>query len=353
MIAVSLPLSSEVTSASLIQHPSFSIPHSAFSIQQWRTARSGDVRRGDAAHNRLMVANNTLATLSEHMADAVDAIAPSVVQVHGRRRPISGVAYANNIVLTTARALGREDGVTVRIADGRSAQAELVGWDPASQLTLLKVEGLGLTPAQVSEASPRAGQIALGIARSWSNALTASAGIVAAIGGPLKTGRGRSIEQIIRVTAPMHDGFSGGAVIDASGRVIGVATAAQIRGFAVVIPAATAWKTAADVLAHGAPKTGFLGISGQTVHLPEGHRGDSDRDRGLVVIALTPDGPAATGGVLLGDIILGLDQQPVGSTDDLIALLSGDRVGRALPLRVLRAGATRDVTVTVGERTAS
>ena len=306
---------------------------------------------GAGFDNRGMVAN-TLTAVSEHMADAVAAVAASVVQVHGRRRPVSGVAYANNTVLTTARALGREDGIVVNTADGKSSSAELLGWDPASGLALLKVEDLGLTPAEVSDTVPRVGQIALGVARSWSNALTASAGIVAVIGGPLRTGRGRSLEQIIRITAPMHDGFSGGAVIDASGRVIGIATAAQIRGLGVVIPAPVAWKTAAHMLAHGAPKTGFLGISGQAVRIPEGQRGDSGRDRGLLIIAVTPDGPAAAGGVLLGDIILELDQQAVGSTDDVIELLSGERVGRTLPLRVLRAGAVRELSVTVAERTA-
>jgi S1-C subfamily serine protease len=310
--------------------------------------------REDGGRRRIgpMVAN-TLTAFSEQIADAVAAVAPSVVQVQGRRRPVSGVAYANNIVVTTARALGRDDGIVVKAADGRSAAAELAGWDPGSGLAVLKVEGLALTPAEVSDVTPRVGQIALGVARSWSNALTASAGIIAVIGGPLRTGRGRSLEQIIRVTAPMHDGFSGGAVTDASSRVIGIATAAQIRGLGVVIPATVAWKTAAHILTHGAPKTGFLGISGQAVRIPEGQRGDSGRDRGLLVVGLTPDAPAATGGVLLGDIILELDQQPVGSTDDLIELLSGDRVGRTLPLRVLRAGVARDVPVTIGERAAS
>lgn len=299
-----------------------------------------------------MVAN-TLTAFSDQLADAVASVAPSVVQVHGRRRPVSGVAYANNIVVTTARAIGREDGIVVNTAEGKSAAAELVGWDPASGLAVLKVEGLGLPAADVSDTTPRVGQIALGVARSWSNALTASAGIVAVIGGPLRTGRGRSLEQVIRITAPMHDGFSGGAVIDASGRLIGIGTAAQIRGLGVVIPAAVAWKTAAQVLAHGAPKSGFLGISGQPVRIPEGQRGDSGRDRGLLIIGVTADGPAAAGGVLLGDIILEVDQHPIGSTDDVIELLNGDRVGRAVPLRVIRGGAIQHLTVTIAERTAA
>jgi serine protease Do len=296
---------------------------------------------------------NTLTALSEQMATAVDAIAPSVVQVHGRRRPVSGVAYASDIVLTSARALGREDGVKVTTADGRVTTAELAGWDPASGLAVLRTEGLALTPAAVAESPARVGHIALAIARSWSNALTASAGIVAVIGGPLRTGRGRELEQVIRVTAPLHEGFAGGAVTDAAGRVIGIGTAAQIRGLAVVIPAAIAWKSVAHVLEHGRPRTGFLGVSGHPVRLADRQRGNGGRDRALLVIDVTPGGPADTSGVLIGDLILDVDQQPVGSTDDLLSLLNSDRVGRGVPVRVLRGGAASDLTVTIGERPAS
>ena len=213
-----------------------------------------------------------------------------------------------------------------------------------------ETEGLALAPAAVAESPARVGHIALAVARSWSNALTASAGIVAVIGGPLRTGRGRELEQVIRVTAPLHEGFAGGAVIDASGRVIGVGTAAQIRGLAVVIPAAIAWKSIAHVLEHGRPRTGFLGVSGQPVRLAERQRGAGGRDRGLLVVGVTPDGPADSSGVLVGDVILDLDNQPVGSADDLLSLLTSDRVGRAVPLRVLRGGALSEITVTIRER---
>ena len=166
----------------------------------------------------------------------------------------------------------------------------------------------------------------------------------------MRTGRGRELEQVIRVTAPLHEGFAGGAVIDASGRVIGIGTAAHIRGLAVVIPAAIAWKSIAHVLEHGRPRTGFLGVSGQPVRLAERQRGAGGRDRGLLVIDVTPDGPADSSGVLVGDVILDLDNQPVGSADDLLSLLTSDRVGRAVPLRVLRGGALSEITVTVRER---
>src|SRR6185503_157068 len=190
-----------------------------------------------------MATPSALTALSNGLADAVAAAAPSVVQVHGRRRPVSGVVYQQDVVVTSARALGREDGLQVRRADGTTFDAELTGWDPATGLAVLKVPGLGVDAALVSPAPARVGHIAVAVARSWSNALTASAGIVAIIGGPLQTGRRRAIAQIIRTTAPMHDGFAGGAFVDTEGGLIGVATAAAIRGLGVVIPVDIAWQT--------------------------------------------------------------------------------------------------------------
>jgi S1-C subfamily serine protease len=293
-----------------------------------------------------------LSTLSTQMADAVAAVAPSVVQVQGGRRPASGIAYDRDVILTSGRALAREDGLHVATTTGTSA-AELVGWDPASGLAVLRTTGLTLTPAAVADATPRVGQIVLPIARSWSNALTASAGIIAVIGGPLRTGRGRAIDQIIRITAPMHDGFAGGAVADADGRIIGIATSARIRGLAVVVPATIAWKSAAHVLEHGRPRVGFLGVSGQRVRLDDRQQGDAGVDRGLLVVGVTRSSPADSAGVLIGDVIVALDGHAIASADDLLALLSADRIGRQVPVRVLRGGAVRTLTVTIGERPAS
>jgi serine protease Do len=197
------------------------------------------------------MSTSPLFVISESMADAVASVAPAVVQVQGRRRPASGIVCAPGAVLTTARTLGRDDGLRVRTHDGRTLDAELAGWDPATGLAVLRAPDLNLSSPARADASPRVGHLALAVARSWSNALTASAGIVAVIGGPLRTGPGRAIDEVIRTTAPIHDGFAGGAFVNTAGAVIGVTTAAAIRGLTVVIPAAIAWKTAADVLQHG------------------------------------------------------------------------------------------------------
>ncbi len=295
--------------------------------------------------------SDLLTSFSNALADAVARLSPSVVQVQGRRRPASGLVYAENVVLTTVGALGREDGLHVRRDDGTTLDAELAGWDPATSLAVLRVPGLGVKPVSPAESSPRVGQLALAVARSWSNAVTASAGIVSVIGGPLPTGPRRSIDQVIRTSAPMHDGFAGGAFVDPAGALLGVATAGKIRGLGVVIPVSIAWKTAATVLEHGHLKRGYLGIAGQPVRLPESQRADG-REEALLVVGVTEGSPASLAGIMVGDVILALDNHAIESPEDLLDLLLGDRVGRPVSLRVLRGGKTTELEVTVGERPA-
>lgn len=294
--------------------------------------------------------SDLLTSFSTELADTVAAAAPSVVQVQGRRRPASGLVYADNVVLTTVRALGREDDLRVRRHDGRALDAELAGWDPTTSLAVLRVAGLEAPAIAPARAPARVGHLALAVARSWSNVVTASAGIVSVIGGPLPTGRRRAIDEVIRTTAPMHDGFAGGAFLDTSGGLLGIATAAAIRGLGVVIPVSIAWKTAATVLEHGSLKRGYLGLAGQPVALPENQRSTNRSDEALLVVGVTSASPASAAGVLVGDLILAFDGHPIESPEDLLDLLVGDRVGRQLTIRALRGGAVVDLTVTVGER---
>src|SRR5436190_13974659 len=219
-----------------------------------------------------MAGNSALGSISNALADIVDGAAGSVVQVHGHRRAASGVVYSSEVVVTMARSLGREDGLHGTQADGTVLEAELGGWDPATSLAVLRVPGLSASPLKPAAIAARVGHLAVAIARSWSNGVTASVGNVAIIGGPLATGRRREIEQVIRTTARMHEGFAGGAFVNTEGELAGVATSTSIRGLGVVIPASIAWKTAAWVLEHGKAKRGYLGIAGQPASLPDAQR---------------------------------------------------------------------------------
>ena len=293
-----------------------------------------------------------LADISNQIADAAASAARSVVQVQGRHRPASGVVYATGVVVTTIQALGREDGLRVRGEDGNAVDAELAGWDPTTSLAVLKAAGLTAPPIAVTQGAARVGHLALAVGRSWSNGLTASFGIVSIIGGPLPTGRRRAIHEVIRTTAPMHDGFAGGAFVDTAGALVGITTASTIRGLGVVIPSAIAWKTAKDLLEHGRMRRGFIGIAGQPARLPDG-QGTAERPDALLVVGITKEGPAAEAGVLVGDVILALDGHPISAPEDLLDLLAGDRVGKGATLHVLRGGSPIDVSVTIGERPAS
>jgi S1-C subfamily serine protease len=148
----------------------------------------------------------------------------------------------------------------------------------------------------------------------------------------------------------MHDGFAGGAFLDTSGALIGIATSTAIRGLGVVIPAAIAWKTAATVLQHGRLKRGYLGVAGQRAALTDDQQRALEREAGLLVVGITGGSPAATAHLLVGDILLDFDGHPIDSPEDLLDLLLGDRVGRSVQIRVLRGGTAVDLPIVVGER---
>jgi serine protease Do len=296
------------------------------------------------------MANTTLAALSNELGSLAEAGAASVVQVLGARRPASGVVHGPDTIITTARAIGREDGLRVRLPGGGSVDADLAGWDPATGIAVLRARTpLDVPVPSIATAEPRVGEIVLAVARSWSNAVTASAGIVAVVGGPLRTGRRRQIARVIRVTASMHDGFAGGGLFDAERRLTGITTAAAIRGFGVVIPASIAWASASQVLTSGTPRRGFVGLAVQPVQLPASQRPDG-RERALLIVGITPGSPADAAGLIVGDLLLELDGRATESTDDLLELLTGSRVGQPVPARTLRGGAVRDVQITVAEK---
>ena len=283
------------------------------------------------------------------IADIVTQVAPSVVQVEGQGRPASGLAYAADIVITTARAVGRDEHPRVRRADGDVVNAEIAGSDPATRVVVLKVPGLEL-PALAAGGPPRVGELAVALARSWSNAITVSAGVVSVIGGPLPTGRRRSIEQVIRTSAPMHEGFAGGAFVGADGRLLGVTTAASIRGLGVVIPAGIAWSAAAELLRRGTLKRGYLGIAAQPVRVSEKQKAAAGAGQALLVVDVKPGTPADEAGLFVGDLLLSLDGHELTSPDELFDLLIGDRVGKSVAVKVLRGGAPVDISVTVAPR---
>ena len=296
--------------------------------------------------------SDLLAALSDGMADAVEKIATSVVRVHGRRRrPASGVVYASNIVLTASHALEREEDLTVGTSDGRTLPARFVGRDPSSDLAALRVEGLDVEAAAPAEGEARIGQLALAVGSPGrGEGPRASLGVVSSVGGPMRTWRGPRLERYIQTDATPYPGFSGGPLVDARGSVLGIMTTGLTRGAALAIPAELAWRVAKSLEERGSVRRGYLGILSQPVRLPDGQRLGLTQRGGLLVVGVEDGSPAGRGGLIIGDILATLDGRPVEDTEDLLVLLTGERVGREVEVKVIRGGELRTLQVSVGER---
>jgi S1-C subfamily serine protease len=286
--------------------------------------------------------------LSREIAAAVERAAASIVQVHGPHRPVAGVVIAEDLVAAPARALG-DDEVTVRVAGGSTSQGAVLGHALSMGIGTIRVNGLGLAPLPVRD-EPKVGTLAVAVGRTWSGAVMATVTSVAVVGGPLRTGRASQIERVIRIAQPPHGALTGGALVDGDGHALGLITSSDIRGTTVVLPAGLAWDAAKDVAARGGTRQGFVGVSTATVKLPARQRDGRQQDYGLLVTGIVDSSPADSAGLLVGDVIVAFDGQPVEEPERLVTLLRGDHVGKAVTLGVLRGVKMQEVAVTVGER---
>jgi S1-C subfamily serine protease len=291
---------------------------------------------------------DTLSSLNERLASAIDRAAPAIVQVQGNRRPAAGLVFAPELVLAPAAALD-DDVVTVRAADGATREGAVLGHAFAAGIAVARVTGLGIAPIEVAP-EPRVGHLVVAVGRTWSGGVMATVTNVAVVGGPLRTGRASRIDRVIRITQAPHGALTGGALIDGGGRALGVVTGGAIRGTTIVIPSAIAWSIAQQIVAQGGTQQGYLGISSSLVRLPAAQRGDRKQPEGLLVSGVVDGSPAATAGVLVGDVILAFDGTIVDSPEALLTLLRGGRIDRVVALTVARGGELRDIPVTVGRR---
>lgn len=297
---------------------------------------------------------NAFEALSAAMAEAVKRGAAVTVTVDGRRRiPASGIAYSADLVLTAEHVVERDEDITVRLPDGSSMAARVAGRDAGRDLALLRLDSAALAPAEIAGEAARVGQLVLALGRPSSEGIQASLGVISAIGGPARTGRGGLLESYLRTDTIPYPGFSGGPLVDASGRVVGLNTSGLSRGSALTIPASLAWQVAAALAEHGHIRQGYLGVRSQPVELPAAQQAALGRaqESGLLLVWVEEGGPAAQAGLLVGDILVALSGELVSDHDALLSGLSGSRVGQSVEVQVLRGGQPLALKVLVGERT--
>lgn len=296
---------------------------------------------------------NPLVALSDAMAKAVSLAGAATVTVNARRRmPASGIGYTSDLVLTADHVVERDEDIRVMLPDGSEMSASVAGRDPGSDLALLRLSQAGVTVAEKAPQDARVGQIVLALGRPSPAGIEASLGVVSAVSGPVRTGRGGLLEQYLRTDTIPYPGFSGGPLIDAGGHVLGINTSGLSRGMSLTIPVSLAWRVAETLAAHGHIRRGYLGVRSQPASISKDQREVLGREQqaGLLLVSIERGSPAEAGGLIVGDILVGVNGQSVNDPDELLALLAGSVVGKPVDIKVLRGGQPASLTVTIGER---
>ncbi len=296
--------------------------------------------------------STVLLDLSNGFADAVERAGRSVVSVkEGGRAGVSGTLWRDGLVVTAEHTIRGQQELTIELPAGGSSSATVVGRDPTTDVALLRLkDNLPASTEFADAAQIRVGNLVLAVGRRIKHGLAASHGIISALGAAWRTWRGGRIDQWFRLDLLPFTGFSGGPLVDAQGKVIGINTSGPRRSV-MTIPTATVNRVVDQLLVKGRIARGFLGVALQPVKLP-GPRSSSGAGsgRGLLVIMVEPGGPAEKGGLMIGDIVVALGDKPLADPADLQAALDPEQVGKTVQLRILRGGQAHDLSLTVAER---
>ena len=284
------------------------------------------------------------AALSNDLAAAVERAGRSVVAVHARPRfSSSGVIWRPGVIVAAQHTIRREEEITVTLPDGVNRPVTLAGSDPGTDLAVLRLAEPAGEVAAPAAADIRPGYLALAVGRSEDSGVNATMGIISAVSGAWRTWRGGRLDQYIRLDLTMYPASSGAAVTDSTGATLGIATSALSRLAGVAIPAATINRVLDEILSRGHVSRGYLGVGLQPVVLPD-HR------KGLIVLSVEPGGPAATAGVLIGDILVSVQGKAVADTDDVQTALESSAAGQRVEAGLLRGGEAKPIGIILGER---
>lgn len=316
--------------------------------------------------------SDILKDLSDAMASAVEAQSVAIVRVDARNRlPATGIVWnADGVIITANHIVERDDNIHVTLSDGSTHEATLIGRDPNNDLAVLKVDGQ-LPPANWGEnAGLQVGNLVLALGKPGEQ-VQATLGVVSALigaeerrqrrekmeGRKGRRRRGRQERMMhmladghIRTDVVMYPGFSGGPLVSGDGAVHGLNTSGFGRGASITVPVATIRNTVNTLMAHGKMRQGYLGIGVQPARLPDAVVQELDQETALLIVSVEGDSPAAQAGLLVGDILVALDNEAVEQLDELLALLSGERVGTSVPVQIVRGGTAQTLQVTIGER---
>jgi S1-C subfamily serine protease len=288
------------------------------------------------------------------MAAAVEKSAASIVAVHGRPRiGSSGIVWRKNFILTSSEGIRADDGIRVLFPDGRVADARLQGRDPGVDLALLEADTADLSPTEFSAAEAlKPGQLVLAVGRTTNTGPIASFGIISGVAGEWQSWRGGRIDPFVRLDIGVYPTSSGGAVVDATGNLLGLVSTGLSRSSVLAVTRKTIDRVAVRLLEKGHAGRPYLGISLQPVALPRDlkEKFQLAQETGIMILGIEPDGPAATGGLILGDVLIAGGGEALSDPEVLASVLQHAGSGESVAFRVLRAGDVQELTIRIGER---
>ena len=292
---------------------------------------------------------------SNAVVGAAQRISPSVVKIEvtqaghsrsgepaDRQGGGSGFVFTpDGLILTNSHVVHEAKKIQVHLADGRRFAAHTVGDDPATDIAVISIDAPGLIVAPLGDSQKlRVGQLVIAVGNPYGFQYTVTAGVVSALGRSLRSYSGRLIDDVIQTDASLNPGNSGGPLVTSDGQVVGVNTATIMgaQGLCFAIGVNTAKFVAARLLHDGRIRRSYIGIEAQTgpLHRRQVRFYDLPKATGVIVLNVPDDSPAKAAGLEQYDIIVALDGEPVAGVDDLHRLLTDSRVGKTLPLTVLR-----------------
>jgi serine protease DegQ len=286
--------------------------------------------------------------LSHALAAAVEATAPAVVRVAGESHGTSGLAWGDNLVIAVLDAIDEAEALRVVDADGRETPAEIAGRDAALGIIVLRAAGLNRSrPNAADLGALKVGHLVVAVARPGKSA-RAAFGIVSTLGDTWRTRSGARIDRYIDTSLVLPSEFGGGVIVDAAGRLVGFGVPGGRGRRGVIVPVPTLERAVAGVLSGKSDRRGYLGVATYPVRLPKS--AGQEQERGLLVVEVEDDSPAARAGLTLGDVVLSMGGTRVEQLSDLFGALADAGAGGNISAHILRAGKPVNVSVTVGAR---
>jgi S1-C subfamily serine protease len=297
---------------------------------------------------------NYLALISEQISGMVAKITESIVEIHARERiPSTGLNLGDGYIVTASHTIKRTQDITVRFGKDTNTTAELIGRDAGRDLAVLKLPISGPSGIEIADtAQLKTGHLVVAAGFGHGKSPNASLGMIKAIDGPWRTWRGGRIDQLIHPDLILYPGFSGGPLLNSYGQVLGINTSALWRNQVVTIPMSTVNRVVSELKTKGRIPKGYLGVAMYPLRLPRAvqEQFKLTESSGLIVLNVEPQSPANQAGLLIGDLLVKLNDTALNSMEDIQAALEPESVGKTMKLSVVRGGAPLELSIVIGER---